>query len=82
MPRFNAASTLAVIATTCLMGSATPASRSQFIATSALASGSVVVNDFEATMTSVSCGSNRLIASATECESTLEAKRTSRLAPP
>ena len=82
MPRFNAASTLAVMATTCLIGSATPASRSQFMATSAFASGSVVVKDLEATITSVSCGSSRLMASATECESTFEAKRTSRRAPP
>src|SRR3546814_16884185 len=50
---------ISVTATTCLMGSATPASRSQFMATSALASGSVVVNDFEAMMTSVRRGSSR-----------------------
>ncbi|CFN79908.1 Uncharacterised protein [Bordetella pertussis] len=57
MPKSSAASTLAVIATTCRTGSATPALRNQFMATSALASGSVVVNDLDATMISVSCGS-------------------------
>src|SRR3546814_5747732 len=63
---------ISVTATTCLTGSATPASRSQFMATSALASGSVVVNDFDAMMTSVRRGSSWPMARSEEHTSELQ----------
>ena len=75
MPKARAAVGFAVTATKCSSGFFTPLALNQSIARAALASDSVVVNDLEEMMTSVSSGSSPSSAPVIACASTFEAKR-------